>query len=125
MHHITSTIAKFQNKVTGQICERPLFAQDSPYNSCLNPIPYSSIFTDFKEILNPSPYEAYYKIDNNHVTSCSIASLFLIYIDPSISLKSKPEIESIKGNFCKDLADKLRSLSVSYTHLTLPTIYSV
>lgn len=110
MQHIICTVAKFQNKVTGQIIERAKLSQNSTYSSCITPVEYSSIFTDFKKVLNPSPYEAYYKIANNQVTSSSIASLFLIYIDPSVSLKSKPEIECIKSNFCKDLADKLKTL---------------
>lgn len=110
MQHIICTVAKFQNKVTGQIIERANFSQNSTYNSFIAPIKYTNVFTDFKDILNPSPYEAYYKIANNQVTSSSIASLFLIYIDPSVSLKSKPEIECIKSNFCKDLADKLKAL---------------
>ena len=43
----------------------------------------------------------------------------------NVMLKIHEDGSAICGTYTKDIAKTLTSLAVSYTHLTLPTIYSV
>jgi hypothetical protein len=123
-------IASFANRVSSVIHEDDAFVQHSKYQETL-PVP---VFDDFNEVLSsvnnpttqnpPRPSilaplieplpQAFLKEEKDWVTGPSFSTLFLVYIDPLVTLRSKAEVCTRVEKFRTDLADKLAGVYKSY-----------
>ena len=115
-------IATFANRVSSVIHEDDAFVQHAKYQETL-PVP---VFDDFNEVLSavnihttqqpstPVTSQAFLKEERDWVSGPSFSTLFLVNIDPLITLKSKAEVCASAEKFRIDLANNLVNVYKSY-----------